>query len=1025
MLAMFSNSNGSMYFNRMALAQSASLDRRLLKEAWLKVMAKHEMLRTGFVQLQDQKHPFAMVTYREGAAELPWFEAASASSDASLPKNGENILKNLHLPPWYLVSEGSGSTATLQFSALHAIYDAQSLHLILADVVAAYRGESLGNAVSINPTLGPILTESFLKSDDAESFWKELSKDVQPTKFPDLHPYRSEKRELLDASILCSKPRKVLEDGCQKIGVTLQAAGQAAWARLLSAYTGEPNVVFGSVSSGRNLSTTAQEAAFPCLVTVPSPCKVDGTNRQLLDSILKRNASLVKHQFAPLSKIQRWLKADEGLFDTLFVYQKFSAQRGDADAWKIVDEDTRIDYPVSIEMVPHSTELELRLTHRGDVVPAEQATVILDQLHRLLEDSIFSPDSSSNDYSALGAPLLAVTPAKEDRIPCSASLLHQFVENNAAAVPSKTAFEFAWEITEESIQKRKWTYKELHEDGNKIARLLQSKGATPGGLIGICFDKCPEASLGILGVMKAGCAYVAIDPNAPNARKQFILEDSGANLLLCIQSGKADLGDLTGVELIALDEPGLLDGFPSTDPILSRPVSPGDTCYCLYTSGTTGTPKGCEITHENAVQAMLAFQRLFDGHWNSESRWLQFASFHFDVSVLEQYWSWSVGICVTSCPRDLLFEDLPGTIQRLRITHIDLTPSLARLVHPDEVPSLCEGVFITGGEQLKQEILDSWGKHGVIYNGYGPTEVTIGCTMLPRVPANGKPSNIGPQFDNVGSYVLVPGTLTPVLRGGVGELCVSGALVGRGYLNREELTKERFQFLSEHGERIYRTGDLVRILHDGSFHFLGRIDDQVKLRGQRLEIGEINEVIRGATPELGEAATLVVKHPKQSREQLVSFVTRNTAERKPPSAEVRFAQDDQDFLSDIKSVCHTKLPGYMVPTHIIPMTLLPLSANNKVDMKVLKAIYQELSLEEIQKLAPLSSEKRKGSSEEQRIISVLSGFTEPTEGEILPWTSIYELGLDSISVISFSRRLKDAGFVQSQPSLIMKSKLFP
>lgn len=673
-------------------------------------------------------------------------------------------------------------------------------------------------------------------------------------------------------------------------------------------------------------------------------------------------------------------------------------------------------------MVPHLNELELRMTHRSDVVPAGQAVTLLEQLHVLLEDSIFSPDSSSNDYSPLGPRLLSITPAKEEIIPCSAALLHQFVENNAAAVPSKAAFEFAWEITVERIQKKTWNYSELNNDGNKIARLLQNKGATPGSLVAICFDKCPEASLGILGVMKAGCAYVAIDPNAPNARKQFILEDSSSRLLLCTQSGKADMGTLSGVELIALDDPGLFDGLSPEQPILSRPISPNDTCYCLYTSGTTGTPKGCEITHENAVQAMLAFQRLFGGHWDSDSRWLQFASFHFDVSVLEQYWSWSVGICVTSCPRDLLFEDLPGTIQRLQITHIDLTPSLARLVHPDEVPSLCRGVFITGGEQLKQEILDAWGKHGVIYNGYGPTEVTIGCTMLPRVPANGKPSNIGPQFDNVGSYVLVPGTSTPVLRGGIGELCVSGALVGRGYLNRPELTQERFQFLSEHGERIYRTGDLVRILHDGSFQFLGRIDDQVKLRGQRLEIGEINEVIRGATEELGEAATLVAKHPKQSREQLVSFVTRNTAERKPPSAEVRFSQDDQDFLLDIKSTCHSKLPGYMVPTHVIPMTLLPLSANNKVDMKVLKGIYQDLSLEEIQKLAPASAEKRTGSHEEQRIISVLSGFIEPTEGEISPWTSIYELGLDSISVIAFSRRLKDAGFVQSQPSLIMKSK---
>ena len=1034
---MFSNSGGDMYFNRMTLKSSIPLDASMLRQAWSKSMGKHEMLRTGFVQLRDQKHPFAMITYRAGAAELPWYEARNTA----LQKEENSVLSHLHLPPWYLVVEHSDSGTAMHLSALHAIYDAQSLHLIIADVAAAYKGESLSDAPSINSTLGPILLES-LMSDESESFWTELSKDAQPTKFPDLNPFRTqpEERELLVRSMSCSKSRNALEDGCQSIGTTLQAAGQAAWARLLAAYTGEPNVVFGVVSSGRNLSVSAQEAAFPCLVTLPSPCRVTGTNHDLLHGILNRNASMMKYQFTPLPKIQRWLKSDEGLSDTLFVYQKFSAQKDDVSLWEVVGEDTRIDvwpcphavigyvwlmvfqYPVSIEMIPHDTKLELQLTHRSDVVPTEQAGIILEQLHHLLEDCIFSPNSSASDYSSLGSNLLAVTPAREDKISCSASLLHQFVEQNAAITPSKMAFEFASTITEQSIQKRTWTYSELNDDGNRITRVLQSKGAVPGSLIAVCFDKCPEASLGILGILKAGCAYVAIDPNAPIARKQFILDDSASKLLLCTQSAKTELGGLSGVEVIALDQSGLLDAVSSAQPTLSRPICPQDTCYCLYTSGTTGTPKGCEITHENAVQAMLAFQRLFDGHWDGDSRWLQFASFHFDVSVLEQYWSWSVGICVTSCPRDLLFEDLPGTIRRLQITHIDLTPSLARLVHPDEVPSLCRGVFITGGEQLQQEILDAWGKHGVIYNGYGPTEVTIGCTMLPRVPANGKPSNIGPQFDNVGSYVLVPGTFTPVPRGAVGELCVSGALVGRGYLNRPELTKNRFQTLSEN-ERIYRTGDLVRILHDGNFLFLGRIDDQVKLRGQRLEIGEINEVIKRATSELGNVATLVAKHPKQSKEQLVSFVTRDAdTQGKSSSAGVRFSADDQGFVSTIKDACHSSLPGYMVPTHIIPMTMLPLSANNKVDTKVLKGIYQDLSLEEIQRLASMIVEQVKDSPEQRKIMSLLSEFLGIAGSEILLWSSIFELGLDSISVISFCRRLKDAGFSQAQPSLIMKSK---
>ncbi|KGO65084.1 AMP-dependent synthetase/ligase [Penicillium expansum] len=1019
MLAMFTHSHGEVYFNRMALRFPERLNKKKLKEAWSKVMAQHEMLRTGFVQLRDQHNPFAMITYHENS-ELPWCETSISMADTPGIQE-KHALENLHHPPWRIEVEAGDNTSIMHFSALHAIYDAQSLATIFADVRTAYEGKALATPAPVTETLGPILLESKSQSESAQSFWKKLAPEVQPSKFPDLHPIRTDERKLLTTSIRCAQSRKALEDACRDIGVTLQAAGQAAWARLLSAYTGESNITFGSVLSGRNLSAAAQQAVFPCLVTVPTPLRIEGSNRQLLDRTLKQNALLVKNQFAALSHIQRWLGSDEPLFDTLFVYQKFTSDAVGADGWDIVDEETKIDYPVSIELIPHSTDLQISLSYRGDLVPTEQAAILLSQYDKFLQDTVFCPDANSTDHESVGSRLLSITPAKEAPIPTTVSLLHQFVEANALKLPEKIAFEFALGDTADSLQKKTWTYREFNECGNQIAHFLQARGAVPGGIVGICFDKCPEASMAILGIMKAGCAYLAIDPGAPISRKQFMLKDSGTNILLCNQSKMMELGGLTATDVQALDEPGMLDGISTNDVSLSRPIQPDDTCYCLYTSGTTGTPKGCEITHDNAVQAMLAFQRLFAGHWDEESRWLQFASFHFDVSVLEQYWSWSVGICVTSCPRDLLFEDLTGTIQKLQITHIDLTPSLARLVHPDEVPSLCRGVFITGGEALKQEILDAWGKHGVIYNGYGPTEVTIGCTMLPRMSANDKASNIGPQFDNVGSYVFRPGTTTPVLRGSIGELCVSGPLVGKGYLNRAELTKERFQELPEFGDRIYRTGDLVRILHDGSFQFLGRIDDQVKLRGQRLEIGEINEVIKQATPELNEVATMVIKHPKQSKDQLVSFFTTVTADKKSRAVEtgVQSSENDRVLLSKIKGACRTHLPGYMVPTHIIPMTRFPLSANNKADMKVLKSIYQELSLEDIQKLSSMSVGQPADSVQEQKIISILARFIGSSE-KISSWSSIYELGLDSISVIAFSRSLREAGFSQAQPSIIMK-----
>lgn len=621
--------------------------------------------------------------------------------------------------------------------------------------------------------------------------------------------------------------------------------------------------------------------------------------------------------------------------------------------------------------------------------------------------------------------MICSVPRKDVKIPSPVSLVHEFVEVQAQENPHKIALEFASHRVNDKLVMEKWTYRELNDEGNRYANLLNKQGVEQRALVGVCFDKCPEAYFAILGILKVGCAYLAIDPGAPNARKQFIIEDSNTKFLFCTLDREAELKSLHGVNVIAVDRSGLFEGISSEVPTLGNPIDPESTCYCLYTSGSTGTPKGCEITHDNTIQALLSFQRLFGGHWDESSRWLQFASFHFDVSVLEQYWSWSVGICLTSCPRDVLFEDFSGTIRELNITHIDLTPSLARLVHPDEVPSLCRGVFITGGEQLKQEILDAWGTHGVIYNGYGPTEVTIGCTMYPRVPPLGKPSNIGPQFDNVSSFVFKEGTNIPVIRGGIGELCVSGPLVGKGYLNRPQLTAEKFQYVEKYGERIYRTGDLVRMMHDETFCFLGRIDDQVKLRGQRLEIDEINHVVKNSSDRIGEVVTMVSRYSAETRDQIVSFVQiPSNTDGKDIAFGIAINAENATVIGEARKACHLNLPGYMIPTHIIPATKFPLSPNNKIERRKLDEAYKAMTLDEMRKLSPQEPEGAEEQTEDMKLmIPIIAEMTNIDSNEITAWSNVFELGLDSISAIAFASRLREAGFTMAQPFHVMKCEL--
>ncbi|PGH14806.1 hypothetical protein AJ79_02822 [Helicocarpus griseus UAMH5409] len=1025
-LALFNHSEGDLYFNHLTLKSTIPLNPKTVRRAWIMLQETHEIFRAGFIQVNDTESPFAMVTYGTGTFELPWSEEADLTIKKGRRLDRErmskDVLSKLHQPPWRISLQQRQSHVLLQFSALHSLYDAQSLNLLLSDLTRLLKGEALSTSIPILPVQDSIISASIRASKDpeCETFWREFGKDARVSKFPDMSPIH-QKKEVHVLVKPCSKTLQILEEGCREAGVTLQAAGQAAWARILASYTGESKVTFGLVLSGRSTIEGVQQAAFPCLTTVPSSYNIEGSNRDLLQRIMKLDASLVKYQFTPLPKIYQWIESGSSLFDTIFVFQKHWTTAAN-DIWEVYDEEAKTDYPISIELIPTDGRLEYQLTFETDILPEGQADILLSQLDNLLNDTIFCQDSSCTHFSdADSSELLSALTAKESNIPSPVNLVHQFVEVQAQEHPSKIALEFAFRIPgKEVLVKRKWTYKEFDDCGNIYANLLQKKGAAQGSLIGICFDKCPEAYFAILAILKVGCAYVALDPGAPEARKKFILDDSGAKILLSTSDKKEEL---EGLPVLFMDSPGILDGVPSYRPILQKEIQPHDSCYCLYTSGTTGTPKGCEITHDNVIQAMLSFQRLFDGHWDETSRWLQFASFHFDVSVLEQYWSWSVGICVTSCPRDTLFEDLSGTIRELEITHIDLTPSLARLLDPDDVPSLRRGVFITGGEQLKQEILEAWGDYKVIYNGYGPTEVTIGCTMLPRVPRNGKPSNIGPQFDNVGSFVFKPGTTIPVMRGGVGELCVSGALVGRGYINRPQLTQEKFQFIDELAERVYRTGDLVRLLHDNSFCFLGRIDDQVKLRGQRLETGEINQVISDSAVDVGEVVTMVLKHSNQSKEQLVSFFTTDsTSKRSSKTIMIDFDPSTNTTVAKINQACRNMLPGYMVPTHVIPVTAFPLNANNKIDQRQLKSIYENMTLEEMRQISSLSrSNSHTVCKDVNTIMTLASKMTGIDVSDISPWSSIFELGLDSISALTFSRLLRDSGFKSAQPSLLMKN----
>ncbi|KAI8263945.1 Nonribosomal peptide synthetase 2 [Colletotrichum sp. SAR 10_98] len=1017
MLSNFIQSGGKDYLNYMsfALKDDVSLDKA--RAAWDSLFEHHQILRTGFLPTQHRDASFAMLQYSAHGTSLPLVSYDNGKETFNVTKwkldIAHAVLQTLENPPWAVALECLDSGINMHIIMHHALYDAFSLQLILRDLTVFLRGSRPSQHPPIDRALSNIMASS--AKTDSKEFWKQKSSEVVVNRFPTLTPLSEPSPELTSSSKSASISLEILTEKARQADVSIQIILEAAWTRVLSAYLGEEDVVFGVVLSGR-IDNETEGVVFPCINTVPVIAHNEPSNSELLQQMLGYHNELLKHQNTPLAQIQRWLgHPNAQVFDTLLVYQRMPKDGALDFPWRTISDEGNLDYPLSLEIEPLAGgEIQLRVTHRTDVLPAVQARHLVDQFDAILQHLAQNPTGNEDDLWAHNPSVFSILPPQEPDIPSEEQFLHQFVESKARTHPEKVALEFLTGFHGETPISKQWTFKELNEKGNQVAGLL-SQHSKVGHTIAIHFDKCPEACFSILGILKSGCAFLALDPSAPKARKEFILKDSGALALLT----NNDIDFVVDQPILHIED-SVLDTaskeFSSPDSLSIQ-----DNSYCLYTSGTTGTPKGCEITHENAVQAMKAFQRLFEGHWDETSKWLQFASFHFDVSVLEQYWSWSVGMTLVGAPRDLILDDLAGTIRNLAITHIDLTPSLARLLDPAEVPSLSRGVFITGGEALKQEILDVWGPVGVIYNAYGPTEATIGVTMYQRVPHNGRASNIGKQFDNVGSYVLKPGTDIPVMKGAVGELCVSGKLVGKGYLNRPELTQERFPVLKGFNERVYRTGDLVRLLHDGCFDFLGRADDQVKLRGQRLEIGEINHSIRTRVSEVSDVATLVTKHGSLDKDMLVSFVSHKSTANSKAELQVLDETTTAALVRSVQKACRDTLPGYMVPSYIFQVPRIPLSPNNKADIKQLNQLFRTLTPETLVQLSPSSRITSEPTNEVQRqIVSTVQEFLGDDTPVSLS-SNIFDLGVDSISALRLSRLMRKNGLSGAAPRVILRN----
>lgn len=465
------------------------------------------------------------------------------------------------------------------------------------------------------------------------------------------------------------------------------------------------------------------------------------------------------------------------------------------------------------------------------------------------------------------------------------------------------------------------TYRELDERSNQLARFLQRLGVGADSLVGIAVERSVEMMVGLLAILKAGGAYVPIDPSFPPQRIALMIEDSQAPLILATEQTKPRLPQ-TVARIVFIDGDADEIAKNATDPVSSTATGE-NLAYVIYTSGSTGRPKGVMIEQRNVLNFFVGMDAVIGP---TPGVWLAVTSISFDISVLELFWTLARGFQVI-IHGDEGTQTIPNEIQNYRVTHMQCTPSLARMVAmvPEGLASLGRlEKLLLGGEALPLSLVRQLRQvfRGEMYNMYGPTETTIWSTTSP-VGEDPDSISIGKPILNTQVYVLDP-TLRPVAAGEVGDLFIGGDGVVRGYWQRPELTAERFlddPFLPEN--RMYRTGDIARFLPDGNLEFLGRADFQVKLRGHRIEIGEIEKALES---QAGVAQAVVVA---------VEFKPESKIEDKRLVAYVVGKAGADPKIASLRAALAAALPEYMVPSNFMVLDSLPLTANGKIDRNAL------------------------------------------------------------------------------------------
>ena len=933
------------YFDQYVCTLSGHMDMAAFQQAWHTVVSRHPVLRTIFIW-EDIDEPLQVV---RKVVKLPFiYEDWRESDPDKLHARLENYLRLDRARGFDLAKAPLSRLAVFQletdihqmiWSHHHLLLDGWSTGLILKEVFDCYETLLRGKPPKIVAPREFKEYIGWLKKQDidqAEAFWKaELAGFTTPTDLQvskDVSTKKTVGRYKQCQTKLAESVTTELRQYAQQHRLTLNTIIQGAWAILLSRYSGENDVLFGSTVSGRPADLPGVESMVGIFInTLPTRIQIE-PNAELLSwlkTIQNSQLQVRRYEYTPLSKIQAWSDAPKGksLFETIVVFENYPI---DGSGFQIGHPSLRVDnvryleqsnYPLSVLVMP-GRKLRLLLIYDSNFYDDAVIKRLLGHLETLLSSITTNAKQLIGDI-----PMLTLAELHQLRDTWNNTsiddpqppLIQGFIEQQAALSPEMVA-------VVDNVDKI--TYQELNLQANQLAHYLMKLNVNANAPVGLMLERSTSMIIAILAVLKAGGAYLPLDPAYPKERLAYMLTDTQVQVILTHQKLAGSLPNCQVKTVFIDSDSELIAREENTAPQI--PAQSEDIAYVIFTSGSTGNPKGVPVSHQNLVHSTSARFHFYE---KNVERFLLLPSFTFDSSMVGIFWTLSQGGTLVLPPHRVEqdMRQLEAIIASHQISHLLTLPSLYTILleQADATRLVSLQTVIMAGEECRPGLVD---RHytrlpqAKLFNEYGPTEGTVWSTAY-EIPADfkGERVPIGRPIPNMQNFILdCHGHLAPV--GVPGELCIGGVGVTEGYLNRPELTTEKFiehSFTKALSIRLYHTGDLARYLPDGNIEFLGRMDHQVKIRGYRIELGEIE--------------TALVQHPAVRQAVIVVQELTNKSDTTPKRlvGYVETMNGQTVSVGEFRRFLLDRLPDYMVPATFILLDTFPLTPSGKIDRKKL------------------------------------------------------------------------------------------